>query len=287
MGNWTALRPAKDLYLKNNARIDAYQAELTEIAKGEPKARTTFWAYAGLMEITSRSNANAEAKASSNDLIDADWADTARRVILINAAVDLKNRNYDEQIIQATTDNDNAVRAAAARALRHFKIDPNEVDATPKVSTLSVEEALALVNSTKGVAAHGEAIFNKAACNSCHTVSEDEPQKGPYLGNIAAIYPRNELAEAILNPGKSIAQGFATYLITLKDGNAVMGFIHLRDHRPVNHAGYGQSGTPARQGRHYRAYQNAQLDDARRFDAQFLGQRICLPARLHCGSLFG
>ena len=225
MGNWTALRPAKDLYLKNNARIDAYQAELAEIAKGEPKARKTFWAYAGLMEITGRSNANAEAKASSKDLIDADWADPARRVILINAAVDLKNRNYDEQIIKATTDKDNAVRAAAARALRHFKIDPNEVDATPKVSTLSVEEALAMVNSTKGVAAHGEAIFTKAACNSCHTVSEDEPQKGPYLGNIAAIYPRNELAEAILNPGKSIAQGFATYLVILNDGQAVMGFV--------------------------------------------------------------
>ena len=74
--------------------------------------------------------------------------DPARRVILINAAVDLKNRNYDEQIIQATTDKDNAVRAAAARALRHFKIDPNEVDATPSF-TLSVEEALAMVNSTK------------------------------------------------------------------------------------------------------------------------------------------
>ena len=36
-GNWTALRPAKDLYLKNNGRIDAYQAELAEIAKGSPK----------------------------------------------------------------------------------------------------------------------------------------------------------------------------------------------------------------------------------------------------------
>ena len=224
-GNWTALRPAKDLYLKNNGRIDAYQAELAGIAKGEPKARRTFWAYAGLMEITGRSNANAEAKASSSDLIDSDWADPARRVVLINAAVDLKNRNYDNQIIQATADQDKAVRAAAQRALRHFKIDPNEVDATPKVSTLSVEDALAQVNQTTGVIAHGEAIFTKAACNTCHTVSEDAPQKGPYLGNIAAIYPRNELAEAILNPGKSIAQGFATNLITLKDGNAVMGFI--------------------------------------------------------------
>ena len=224
-GNWTALRPAKDLYLKNNGRIDAYQAELAEIAKGEPNDRKTFWAYAGLMEITGRSNANAEAKASSEDLIQKDWADPARRVVLINAAVDLKNRNYDEQIIQATADKDKAVCAAAERALRHFKIDPNEIDATPKVSTLSMEDALAQVNNTKGVAAHGEAIFTKAACNTCHTVSEDEPQKGPYLGNIAAIYPRNELAEAILNPGKSIAQGFATNLVTLKDGNAVMGFI--------------------------------------------------------------
>ena len=226
-GNWTALRPAKDLYLKNNGRIDAYQTGLLEIVKGEPQERKTFWAYAGLMEITSRSNANAnaEAKASAKELIDSDWADPARRVVLINAAVDLKNRNYDEQIIQATADKDKTVRAAAERALRHFKINPDEVDATPKVSTLSMEDALAKVKSIKGVPAHGEAIFNKAACNSCHTVSEDEPQKGPYLGNIAAIYPRNELAEAILNPGKSIAQGFATNLVTLKDGNAVMGFI--------------------------------------------------------------
>ena len=225
MGNWTALRPAKDLYLKNNGRIDAYQAGLTEIAKGEPNARRTFWAYAGLMEITGRSNANAEAKASAKNLIESDWADPARRVVLINAAVDLKNRNYDEQIIQATADKDKAVRAAAQRALRHFKIDPDEIDATPKVSTLSVEDVLAQVNQTTGLAAHGEAIFTKAACNTCHTVSEDAPQKGPYLGNIASIYPRNELAEAILNPGKSIAQGFATNLVTLKDGNAVMGFI--------------------------------------------------------------
>ena len=180
-GNWTALRPAKDLYLKNNGRIDMYQAELAEIAKGGPKERKTFWAYSGLMEITGRSNANAEAKESSKDLIEKDWADPARRVLLINAAVDLKNRNYDEQIIQATADKDNAVRAAAERALRHFKIDPNEVDATPKVSTLSMEDALAQVNNTEGVPAHGEAIFTKAACNSCHTVSEDEPQKAHIL----------------------------------------------------------------------------------------------------------
>ena len=70
--------------------------------------------------------------------------------------------------------------AAAARALRHFKIDPNEVDATPKVSTSfrSKRKALALVNSTKGVAAHGEAAFlPKRPVIPAYTVSEDEPQK--------------------------------------------------------------------------------------------------------------
>ena len=74
------------------------------------------------MEITGRSNANDEAKESAKDLIEKDWADPARRVVLIHAAVDLKNRNYDEQIIQATADKDNAVRAAAAVSYTHLTL---------------------------------------------------------------------------------------------------------------------------------------------------------------------
>jgi putative heme-binding domain-containing protein len=55
----------------------------------------------------------------------------------------------------------------------------------------------------------------------------EQPQKGPYLGNIAQTYKRPELAQNIIDPNKTIAQGFASELFTLKDGNQQMGFITL------------------------------------------------------------
>ncbi|MGY8639667.1 MAG: c-type cytochrome, partial [Verrucomicrobiales bacterium] len=92
--------------------------------------------------------------------------------------------------------------------------------------TLDPAKALAAVIKHKGEVAVGEAIFARATCVACHTVSQDEPQKGPYLGNIFETYKRPELAEAILNPNKTIAQGFATNLIVLKDGKTqMMGFV--------------------------------------------------------------
>ena len=70
-------------------------------------------------------------------------------------------------------------------------------------------------------------IFTKATCVACHTVKETEAQKGPYLGNIAQTYKRPDLAQNILDPNKTIAQGFASEMITLKDGTSQMGFITL------------------------------------------------------------
>ena len=54
-----------------------------------------------------------------------------------------------------------------------------------------------------------------------------EPPKGPFLGNIATTYKRQDLAESILNPNKTIAQGFATNVFTMKDGSVQMGFVTL------------------------------------------------------------
>ena len=60
---------------------------------------------------------------------------------------------------------------------------------------------------------------------ACHTVSKDAKQQGPYLGNIAATYKRQQLAEAVLQPNKTIAQGFATTSILTVDGRVVVGFV--------------------------------------------------------------
>jgi putative heme-binding domain-containing protein len=100
-------------------------------------------------------------------------------------------------------------------------------DKTPKILTLKPDEVLAVVLTEKGDVALGEQIFTKATCVACHTVKETEAQKGPYLGNIAQTYKRLDLAQNILDPNKTIAQGFASEMVILKDGTSNMGFITL------------------------------------------------------------
>ena len=71
----------------------------------------------------------------------------------------------------------------------------------------------------------GEQLFSQSGCVACHTVRTSEPMKGPFLGNIATLYRRRELAEAILDPNKTIAQGFVTNQFTMKDGSVKVGFV--------------------------------------------------------------
>ena len=224
-GDRLVLRSGKDSFLKNNRNLDQFHHALVQLAKGDPKLAKTRWAYSGIVDIANRKNPIAEAKANSTTFIDRCWSEPSKKALLINVLVDLRNRSYDEQIINASKDSDASVRQAAVRAMRHFKIEESNKDTSPKVASLQPDQVLSQLKAMKGDIGLGEAIFTKAACASCHTVREDDPQKGPYLGNIAAIYPRNELAEAILQPNKSIAQGFATNLLTMKDDRAVMGFV--------------------------------------------------------------
>ena len=224
-GDRLVLRSGKDSFLKNNRKLDQFHHALIELAKGDPKLPKTKWAYSGVVDLSSRKNANAEAKANAVTFIEECWKNPSKKTLLISVLVDLRNRSYDDQIIAASKDSDARVRQSAVRAMRHFKIEESNKDTSPKVASLQADQVLSQVNAMKGDIGLGEAIFTKAACATCHTVREDDPQKGPYLGNIAAIYPRNELAEAILHPNKSIAQGFATNLVTMKDDQAVMGFV--------------------------------------------------------------
>ena len=109
-------------------------------------------------------------------------------------------------------------------AVKALKLDPADAD-LPKIETMKVEDVIAAVLKTKGDAVVGAQIFAQATCNNCHTVRKDVAQKGPYLGNIAETYKRPELAEAILNPNKTLAQGFVANHFELKDGTEVDGFV--------------------------------------------------------------
>ncbi|KLU01789.1 hypothetical protein RISK_006288 [Rhodopirellula islandica] len=96
---------------------------------------------------------------------------------------------------------------------------------SPTISSLKIEEATAAAVAAKGNVELGKLVFSSAKCIACHTVSQSEVQKGPYLGNITQTYKRPELAVAILDPSKTIAQGFATHKILTTDGDLLTGFI--------------------------------------------------------------
>jgi len=220
----------KDLQVARKAFLSAPKLEnhhlaLESFGAANPDAPATLWTDAGLIALASRKSGSPESRQMSLAAIDAAWPDTGRRTSLIKAAASSRSHTLDARILKALDDPDPQVAAAAKQAAKTLKLDRSKRDKTPRIGSLPPAKALAQVIKAKGDAALGEQIFTRATCVACHTVSQDEPQKGPYLGNIAQTYKRPDLATSILEPNKSIAQGFASNVITAKDGKVVMGFV--------------------------------------------------------------
>jgi putative heme-binding domain-containing protein len=178
--------------------------------------------------LGSRKVGSPEARAAANASLDAGWGDPKRRVQILRAAADVRDTSRAAQFVAALNDPDASVAAAAKETVSKLKIDPAkflaEVSAV-KVGDIKPEEVLQQVFETKGDASRGEQLFSQVGCNGCHTVRPDEPLKGPYLGTIATIYKRRELAEAVLFPNKTLAQGFVANHFEMKDGTEYDGFV--------------------------------------------------------------
>ena len=149
-GDRLVLRSGKDSFLKNNRKLDQFHHALVELAKGDPKLAKTRWAYSGIVDISSRKNANAEAKANAVTFIEECWNIPSKKALLITVLVDLRNRSYDDQIIDASKDSDARVRQAAVRAMRHFKIEESNKDTSPQVASLQADQVLSQVKAMKG-----------------------------------------------------------------------------------------------------------------------------------------
>ncbi len=200
-----------------------HQALEAEAAKvGTP---TAAWAEAALLTLAARKTGSPEAREMSQKALDQGWQDVKRRAQIIRAAGKIKSHAIDDKVIAALDDADKAVAAAAKGTAGTLKLQKKAKDSGPLIATLKVEDVVSQVVKMKGDVALGEQLFIKQTCVACHTTSQDQPQKGPYLGNIAQTYKRPDLAANILDPNKTIAQGFATNVIVLKDGNGQMGFV--------------------------------------------------------------
>jgi putative heme-binding domain-containing protein len=220
----------KDYEAAFNAFLNAPKLEnhhqLVEQIADKAEWAHSMYAYAALLNLANRKTGSPESIQLSQKALDKGWADPKHRKLIIDAISASKHMPGVSKVLAALDDPDAQVKGAAERAAKSMRIQKIE-DKTPKIMTLKPEEALAAVLKEKGDLALGEQVFTKATCVACHTVKETEAQKGPYLGNIAQTYKRPDLAQNILDPNKTIAQGFASELITLKDGTQQMGFITL------------------------------------------------------------
>lgn len=217
---------AREAFL-NSPRLEAQHARLEQIA-AQHSGDASLWADAVLLRISDRKNASPEAKELVTKALNTGWAEPVRRTQILRAVALANHRAYRDLVVAALEDHNADVLAAAhdaAVALRLPEATKKAAAAGPLIGAMKTEQVIAAVVSQHGDVALGEQLFTRQACVTCHTVKADQPQKGPFLGNIATTYPRPALAEAILLPNKTIAQGFVTHHFELKDGTELEGFV--------------------------------------------------------------
>lgn len=220
----------KDFDAALNAFLNAPKLEnhhqLVEQVAEKLEWPVSMYADAALLSLANRKTGSPESIQLSKKAQDTGWSEPKRRKQIVDAISAIKHMPSAAKVLTALDDPDAEVKGAAERAAKAMRLQKVE-DKTPLVSSLKPEDALAAVLKTKGDISLGEMLFTRQTCVACHTVKETEAQKGPYLGNIAQTYKRPELAQNILDPNKTIAQGFASEVFTLKDGTQQMGFITL------------------------------------------------------------
>ncbi len=109
----------------------------------------------------------------------------------------------------------------------------------PEIKKLLAERDTTLAASTDALApfrvalaggdrTRGESIFRNQpvlACIRCHRAGGDGGDAGPDLADIGRRMSREQLLEAIVKPNATIAQGFDTVVLTLKNNTSVAGIV--------------------------------------------------------------
>jgi putative membrane-bound dehydrogenase-like protein len=210
--------------LENAPRLDDHLHLFIEVGN-RAGAEESSWADVGLLMIASGKNGSPETRILAEQAIAAAWESLQRRRELMVAAEKSANHYLDDRIWKAQEDSSEETAKIARSVVQRLGIEPSAADTTPKIGTLALPQAKRAVLDIGGDLATGQRVFAKASCANCHTIGQAESQKGPYLGNIAKTYKRPELIDALLEPNKTIAQGFATNSFLTVDGVLITGFV--------------------------------------------------------------
>jgi len=215
---------ARDAFF-GSPRIEREHRTLAkEAAKlhGEP----SLLADAALLRIYER-RGSSDVRSAVTTALENGWSEPKRRAQIISATAVANRRIWTDKILAALNDPDKTVAQAAKEAAAALKLELPKAEASsdPLIGEMKSDDVFAAVLNAKGDIERGQALFTQQGCANCHTVKPQEPLRGPYLAQVAAIFKRRELAEAILLPNKSIAQGFAANRFVLKDGAEAEGFV--------------------------------------------------------------
>jgi putative heme-binding domain-containing protein len=77
--------------------------------------------------------------------------------------------------------------------------------------------------AVRGDAAHGQRVFAKNGCASCHRVGDQGSVFGPDLSRIGAARSAEYLRESIVNPSADIAPDYAGVTVETRDGRRIIG----------------------------------------------------------------
>jgi putative heme-binding domain-containing protein len=86
-----------------------------------------------------------------------------------------------------------------------------------------------------GNAARGETIYRRLElqCIACHAIGPVGGIVGPNLVSIGSSAPMDYIIDSLLEPAKKIKEGYATAMITTKDGATHTGFLAREDERDI------------------------------------------------------
>lgn len=183
------------------------------------------WSVFALLSLHKEKSAAKETKAKAEAAYQNLLASEAGRSRMLDA-IDLRPRwnDFNPVIVALSTfDGPAGDRAKALAAKKNIDLGPNL--AGPAIKGMPIAKLMKAVAKPTGNVSAGQLVFAKLSCSKCHSVSPKEPSRGPELSNAARVYKRHQLAESILDPNKTIAQGFATNLFIMADGRVVTGFV--------------------------------------------------------------
>lgn len=72
---------------------------------------------------------------------------------------------------------------------------------------------------------HGELVYRKLGCATCHAIGGAGGKLGTDLSSLGANAPTDYIISSVLNPGNEIKDGYELNQIIKKNGNVVMGYL--------------------------------------------------------------